>query len=70
MSIFQKDILSSTLADCFKSKIKNSQIKAALQVNSELISLYWDSGGMICEKHKKAGWGSEFIVQMAKKLKT
>jgi len=52
-----------------KSKIKNSQIKAALQVNSELISLYWDIGGMICEKQQKAKWGSGFINQIANDLK-
>ncbi len=53
-----------------KSKIKNSQIKAALQVNSELISLYWDIGGMICEKQTKNNWGSKLVEQVAKDLKS
>ena len=52
-----------------KSKIKNSQIKAALRVNSELIQLYWDIGAMIAEKKKSAKWGSSFIAQTAKDLK-
>ena len=52
-----------------KSKIKNSQINAALQVNSELIALYWEIGGMICEKQQKAKWGSGLIIQLSKDLK-
>lgn len=53
-----------------KSKIKNSQIKAALSVNSELIALYWEIGAMIVEKQENAKWGSAFIEQTAKDLKT
>jgi len=52
-----------------KSKIKNSQIKAALKVNSELIRLYWEIGRMIVEKQERSKWGSGFIEQMAKDLK-
>jgi predicted nuclease of restriction endonuclease-like (RecB) superfamily len=53
-----------------KAKIKNSQIKAALKVNSELIRLYWEIGRMIVEKQERSKWGSGFIRQMAKDLKT
>ena len=52
-----------------KSKIKNSQIKAALSVNSELISLYWEIGAMIVEKQEKAKWGSGLIKQLSIDLK-
>ncbi len=52
-----------------KLKIKNSQIKAALQVNSELIALYWNIGAMICEKQSKSNWGSKLIEQIATDLK-
>ena len=52
-----------------KSKIKNSQIKAALKVNTELIKLYWEIGAMIVEKQEKAKWGSKLIEQIAKDLK-
>ena len=37
-----------------KQQIKNSQIKAALSVNSQLIMLYWDLGRQIVEKQEKA----------------
>lgn len=52
-----------------KTKIKTSQIKAALSVNSELIMLYWEIGKMISEKQKQAKWGDSFIVQTAKDIK-
>jgi DUF1016 N-terminal domain len=35
-----------------KSKIQQSQIKAALAVNSQLIQLYWDLGRQIVEKQE------------------
>ena len=51
-----------------KSKIKQSQIKAALAVNSQLIQLYWDLGKQIAEKQETAKWGSGFIDQLSKDL--
>ena len=53
-----------------KLKIKESQIKAALSVNSQLILLYWDLGWQIVEKQEKVKWGSGFINQLSKDLKT
>lgn len=35
-----------------KLKIKESQIRAALSVNSQLILLYWDLGRQIVEKQE------------------
>ena len=46
-----------------KLQIKNSQIKAAITVNSQLIMLYWDLGRQIVEKQENAKWGSKFIEQ-------
>lgn len=37
-----------------KSKIQQSQIKAEVAVNIQLIQLYWDLGRQIVEKHKTA----------------
>lgn len=48
-----------------KLKIKQSQIKAALAVNSQLILLYWDLGKQIVEKQENAKWGSGFIDQLS-----
>ncbi len=52
-----------------KQKIQQSQIKAALAVNSQLILLYWDLGKQIVEKQENAKWGSGFIDQLSKDLK-
>ena len=51
-----------------KSKIQQSQIKAALAVNSQLILLYYDLGRKIVEQQENAKWGSGFINQLSKDL--
>lgn len=52
-----------------KIKIQQSQIKASLAVNRELIQLYWELGQQIVEKQETAKWGSGFIDQLSKDLK-
>lgn len=56
------------LAD-LKSKIKQSQIKASLAVNRELLQLYWDFGYMIVTKQTQTKWGDGLINQIAQDLK-
>lgn len=51
-----------------KSKIRFSQIKAAVAVNSELIRLYWNLGQQIVEKQENAQWGTGFIERLSKDL--
>jgi predicted nuclease of restriction endonuclease-like (RecB) superfamily len=53
-----------------KSKIKQSQIKASVAVNSQLTLLYWELGREIVDKQENAKWGSGFINQLSKDLKT
>jgi predicted nuclease of restriction endonuclease-like (RecB) superfamily len=53
-----------------KSKIRSSQIKAALSVNSEMIALYWYLGKMIDEKILNAHWGEGIIKRIALDLKS
>jgi len=50
-----------------KSRIRQSQIKAANTVNTALIEFYWELGKMISEK--ETVWGSKLIEQIAKDLK-
>jgi predicted nuclease of restriction endonuclease-like (RecB) superfamily len=50
-----------------KSKIRSAQLKAAVAVNTELITLYWDLGKMIAEKENV--WGSKLVEQISKDLK-
>jgi predicted nuclease of restriction endonuclease-like (RecB) superfamily len=51
-----------------KEKIRSSQLKAALIVNSELLSLYWDLGKAITEKETQASWGDKIIAQLSADL--
>jgi predicted nuclease of restriction endonuclease-like (RecB) superfamily len=51
-----------------KTKIKKSQIKAALAVNSELIQLYWDIGKDITEKLEKESWKSQVIERLCRDI--
>lgn len=51
-----------------KAKIRSSQLKAALVVNSELLSLYWDLGKAITEKQIQANWGDKIITTLANDL--
>lgn len=52
-----------------KSKVRVSQIKAALAVNTALIDFYWDLGKMIFEKLETEQWGNKVIEQLAFDLK-
>lgn len=52
-----------------KKRIKQSQIKASVKVNYELLSLYWDLGRDIVEKQENAKWGDSFLAVMSKDLK-
>ena len=40
-----------------KQTIQNSQIKAAISVNRELLNFYWNMGKRIVEKQKQTAWG-------------
>ncbi len=52
-----------------KSKIRRTQIKAALSANSELIKLYWEIGKDIFEKQEIKGWGNFIVENLSKDLK-
>ncbi|MGD1318923.1 PDDEXK nuclease domain-containing protein [Chryseobacterium sp. 2R14A] len=53
-----------------KQKIQQSQIKAAIQVNSALIEMYWDLGKEISERNFENTYGSGFFSQLSKDLRT
>ncbi|CAN5435692.1 hypothetical protein BH10BAC3_BH10BAC3_07900 [soil metagenome] len=52
-----------------KNQFRAIQIKAAIAVNSYLISFYWDLGKQIADKEENAAWGSGFIDKLSKDLK-
>ncbi len=52
-----------------KADIRNSQIKAALSVNRELVLLYWRIGKKILEKQSELGWGAKVVEQISRDLR-
>jgi len=52
-----------------KSRIRQSQLKAAIRVNEEMLRLYWELGHDIVVRQMDAAWGSRFFEQLSKELK-
>lgn len=48
--------------------IEQAKFKAALNVNAELLSLYWKIGADIIKKQKEQGWGTQVVELLAKDL--
>jgi predicted nuclease of restriction endonuclease-like (RecB) superfamily len=53
-----------------KTRIQQSQIRAALAVSRELIELYWQIGKEIVSAQKEYNWGDKVLEQIAADLKT
>ena len=53
-----------------KSKIQSAQLKAAVSVNKELLSLYWEIGKSISMKITKSNWGNSIVEKLSKDLKS
>ncbi|ABW67898.1 PDDEXK nuclease domain-containing protein [Desulfosudis oleivorans] len=51
-----------------KKRINDSRIKAAVSVNRELLTLYWDLAAQIVKKQQQASWGDGFLDRMSKDL--
>jgi predicted nuclease of restriction endonuclease-like (RecB) superfamily len=51
-----------------KERIRNSQLKAALSVNRELVLLYWSIGRDILTQQHQHGWGAKVIDRLAADL--
>lgn len=52
-----------------KQKVQQSQQKASISVNSELIALYWSIGHQIVIRKQVKGWGTKVIDQLSQDLK-
>lgn len=55
------------LAD-LKEKVRRTQIKAAVKVNTELLNFYWELGADIVEKQVTAKWGYGFLSKLSHDL--
>jgi len=56
--------------DKLKSRIRKTQIKAALSANAELLQLYWDIGKDLFDKKENQGWGNSIVDNLSKDLKS
>ncbi|BDU51571.1 PDDEXK nuclease domain-containing protein [Haliovirga abyssi] len=52
-----------------KLKFRNSQIKASISVNRELLNFYWELGEDITNMQLKYKWGSNFLKNLSSDLK-
>lgn len=50
------------------NRYRNSQIKAAVKVNNEMLMFYWSVGKEITEKYSESKWGSKFFNNMSMDL--
>jgi len=66
---FISDNEYKTWINNIKNKIRQSQIKAAVKINYELLNLYWELGKDIVKKQKETKWGDSFLLTMSKDLK-
>jgi hypothetical protein len=64
LAIQKTKIYKSWLAE-MKEKIRLAQIKAAVVVNKELLTLYWQIGEEIYQKQQQTNWGEGFIDQLS-----
>ncbi len=49
-------------------RFRQSQIKAAVKVNRELLAFYWELGKDIVEMDAESRWGSGFVEALSKDL--
>lgn len=56
------------LAD-LKTRVERARQRAALSVNRELVTLYWQLGRDIVERQQRQGWGAKVIDRLARDLR-
>jgi predicted nuclease of restriction endonuclease-like (RecB) superfamily len=56
------------LAD-LKTRIRETRLRAALAVNTELIGLYWRIGRDILDRQARDGWGARVVERLAADLR-
>jgi len=52
-----------------KSRIQSARMRAASEVNRELVRLYWEIGCDILARQKQQGWGAKVIERLATDLR-
>lgn len=67
INILDKDYLQWVKELC--KRYRQSQIKAAVKVNTEMLKFYWSLGEDICEKQKQYKWGAKVIGRLSLDLR-
>ena len=67
INILDKDYLQWIKELC--KRYRQSQIKAAVKVNTEMLKFYWSLGRDIVALKAEARWGSKFFVNLSRDLK-
>src|SRR5471030_2068610 len=56
--------------ESLKTRVRQTQARAALAVNKELVLLYWTIGSEILERQQLQGLGTKVVERLAKDLVT
>jgi len=51
-----------------KNKVRTIQIKAAITVNNELLTFYWELGADIVQRQSTTNWGDNFLSELSADL--
>ena len=63
INILDKDYLQWVSE--LSKRYHQSQVKAAIKVNTEMLKFYWSLGEDICEKQKQYKWGAKVVVRLS-----
>ena len=67
-NLLSMDVEYKQWLQSLSQRFRQSQIKAAVKVNQELLAFYWELGKDIVEKNAESRWGSGFIENLSKDL--
>ena len=67
INILDKDYLQWVSELC--KRYRQSQVKAAVKVNTEMLKFYWSLGRDIVALKAEARWGSKFLANLSRDLK-
>lgn len=48
--------------------IEQAKLRTSINVNAELLALYWHIGKNIIKKQSEQGWGTQVVIQLSKDL--
>ncbi len=57
-----------SLLEGIKSKLKSSQLRAAIAINHQLLEMYWEIGSLIIQQHELSKWGDKLFDNLSNDL--